>query len=172
MLSESARAGEHALLSRFLDRERHAAVAALAGVPAGLLREPLVLPDVSLLAFIRHLTYLERWWFTYTFAGIGTVLPPGTEPPGGDWRLDPGDTPAAIVRSYRAEWEQSRSSVARASPDHVAVRPAPAGHPVTLRWIYLHMIVETGRHNGQADILRSLIDGATGPPPSAAHSAW
>lgn len=44
----------------------------------------------------------------------------------------------------------------------------PVNHPTTrgntpsLRWALAHMIEETGRHAGHADILRELIDGATG----------
>jgi hypothetical protein len=30
------------------------------------------------------------------------------------------------------------------------------------RWILTHMIEETGRHVGHADILREQLDGATG----------
>jgi hypothetical protein len=33
---------------------------------------------------------------------------------------------------------------------------------VSLRWIYVHMIVEYARHNGHADFLRERIDGTTG----------
>ncbi|MFZ5870809.1 MAG: DUF664 domain-containing protein, partial [Actinomycetota bacterium] len=36
------------------------------------------------------------------------------------------------------------------------------GEPVSLRWIYVHMIEEYARHNGHADLLRERIDGATG----------
>jgi hypothetical protein len=167
MLPEPAMAGEHALLRRFLDQERLAVLHSLAGVPAGLLREPLVVPDGSLLAIVRHLTHLERWWFTYTFAGVDSVFPEGAVGPGGDWRLDPRQTTTEIVRSYRAECARSRRQVERASPDQVAARPAAPGHVVTLRWIYLHVIVETSRHNGHANFMRSLIDGADGPPPCA-----
>jgi hypothetical protein len=39
---------------------------------------------------------------------------------------------------------------------------ASARNPRSLRWIYIHMIEETARHAGQADILREQIDGATG----------
>ena len=36
------------------------------------------------------------------------------------------------------------------------------GNPVSLRWIYVHMIEETSRHVGHADILREQTDGSTG----------
>jgi len=34
--------------------------------------------------------------------------------------------------------------------------------PVTMRWILLHLIEETARHNGHLDVLRELADGARG----------
>ena len=41
--------------------------------------------------------------------------------------------------------------------------PEPdGGRPVSLRWIYLHMIEEYARHNGHADLFRERIDGMTG----------
>ena len=50
---------------------------------------------------------------------------------------------------------------AAASPDDLAVN-APRQEGLTLRWILLHMIEETARHNGHADLIREAIDGETG----------
>ena len=44
----------------------------------------------------------------------------------------------------------------------VSARSDRAGEHFSLRWIVAHMIEETGRHAGHADILRELIDGRTG----------
>jgi hypothetical protein len=45
------------------------------------------------------------------------------------------------------------------------------GDAVSMRWVLIHMLEETARHAGHVDILRELIDGATGDhrpaPPSA-----
>ena len=55
--------------------------------------------------------------------------------------------------------ERSRQITAAASLDDSARNPGRhAG--LTLRWILLHMIEETARHNGHADLLRERIDGA------------
>jgi Protein of unknown function (DUF664) len=35
-------------------------------------------------------------------------------------------------------------------------------HPVSLRWVLVHMIEEYARHNGHADLIRESIDGQTG----------
>jgi Protein of unknown function (DUF664) len=45
-------------------------------------------------------------------------------------------------------------------------RPEPptvaAERPISLRWIYCHMVEETARHNGHLDAMRELIDGVIG----------
>ncbi len=41
-------------------------------------------------------------------------------------------------------------------------RPVRNGRTPSMRWVLVHMIEETGRHAGHADILRELIDGSTG----------
>jgi uncharacterized damage-inducible protein DinB len=67
------------------------------------------------------------------------------------------------VAFYRREWEAS-NEIIRAAPSldvPAAFTSRKDGVP-TLRWIINHMIEETARHAGHADITRELIDGATG----------
>jgi hypothetical protein len=68
--------------------------------------------------------------------------------------------PAGIIAFYREQIARSRTIVADSRLDDVARRPGRK--PYTLRWILIHMIEETARHAGHADILRELTDGATG----------
>ena len=65
---------------------------------------------------------------------------------------------------YRVACERSRAAVEAAdSFDAIAAKAdRRTGGPISLRWIMLHMIEETARHNGHADLLREAIDGATG----------
>ncbi len=42
----------------------------------------------------------------------------------------------------------------------------------TVRWVLLHLIQETARHTGHADIIRQTIDGATAYPLMAAAEDW
>jgi hypothetical protein len=65
-----------------------------------------------------------------------------------------------LVEDYRRTCEQSRQTAAQFTPDN-EVSHRPLGH-LSLRWIYVHMIEETARHVGHADILREQTDGATG----------
>ncbi|MEV7859918.1 DUF664 domain-containing protein [Streptomyces hirsutus] len=52
-----------------------------------------------------------------------------------------------------------RRSLWRLSPLSRLGREGPAP---SMRWVLVHMIEETGRHAGHADILRERIDGSTG----------
>ncbi|MEQ1788273.1 MAG: DUF664 domain-containing protein, partial [Acidimicrobiales bacterium] len=63
-----------------------------------------------------------------------------------------------------AACDRSRAAYAAASSlDQRSVVPdRHVGEPFTLRWILLHMIEETARHNGHVDLLREAIDGLTG----------
>jgi hypothetical protein len=61
---------------------------------------------------------------------------------------------------WLAECEESRSAAASRSLDDTGV--TRSGKPCSLRWIYVHMIEEYARHNGHADLIRELVDGAVG----------
>jgi hypothetical protein len=165
--SDPEAAGERDILAASLDDARHAVVANMTDVPVALLREPLLWPHGSLLAIVKHLTTLERWWFAHTFAGLDMAHPwsAGTSPE--EWRLERSDTAWAVMARYHGACKRSRLIAERAALDQVAARAATPGHPVALRWIMLHMIEETNRHAGHADVLRQLIDGTNGSPPCA-----
>ena len=164
---ESAVAAERAVLVTFLDDARAGVVANLADVPSALLSEPLVSSGASLLGIIKHLAHLERWWFAYTFAGLDVEFPWTDDDPDADWRVERGETARRVLALYDAECQRSRTVVAAATLDDIAARPSRTAHPVALRWVLLHMIAETSRHAGHADLLRQLIDGESSPPPCA-----
>jgi hypothetical protein len=60
---------------------------------------------------------------------------------------------------YQAECGHSRETAAAHGLDDTGLR---RGEPCSLRWIYTHMIEEYARHNGHADLIRELLDGAVG----------
>jgi hypothetical protein len=70
---------------------------------------------------------------------------------------------ARLLAEYRASCEQLRQLVAPLALD-TSSRGTMSWRtePVTLRWVLLHLIEETARHNGHIDILREMADGATG----------
>jgi hypothetical protein len=79
--------------------------------------------------------------------------------------VPPGATGDQGVAAYRPACARS-DEIVRACPDLstvAAIANPGEAHPVSLRRIVTHMIEETARHAGHADIVREQIDGATGP---------
>jgi uncharacterized damage-inducible protein DinB len=117
----------------------------------------------SIASIIRHLWYVEEWWFHECLQGLKPELP---YDPDGDQDQDfvvPDQlTATELVDTYRGVWERANAAIAQMPLETVAKHPKGAERGVTLRWILVHMIEETARHAGHADITRQLIDGRTG----------
>lgn len=147
------------MLSAFLDQQRWDVVNQVAGLSDEEMRRSLVPSGWSLLGLVKHLTEVERWWFQDRYAGRDLDYPWTDEDPDADFRIEPAESTAQVLARYDEAVEESRRIVAGASLDDVAPR---AKRGQTLRWIITHMIEETARHNGHADVVRELIDGRTG----------
>ncbi|HCT81096.1 MAG TPA: DinB family protein [Micromonosporaceae bacterium] len=77
-------------------------------------------PVMTLLGVIKHLTAVEREWFTRV--GGGSDLPSLWEDdPEFDWRIRPEDTPASVVAAYREEWANAEAALAGKTADDRAV---------------------------------------------------
>ena len=118
---------------------------------------------LSLLGIVRHMTYVEWSWFEHVFAATGTPPTFSTDDDVDvDWNdLNPARAMEDIER-FQRQCDVSRRIVAGAeSMDQLAAH-VHGGETMSLRWIMVHMIEEYARHNGHADFLRELIDGAVG----------
>jgi uncharacterized protein DUF664 len=142
---------EKDVLRGFLDQLRAAVAAKADGVPEPQVRTPGVPSGTSLLGLVRHLTHVER----FTFLGERPADWPGT------FRPRPDETVASILAGYRAAVERA-NAVIDACADLTEPVARRTGTAPSMRWALVHMIEETGRHAGHADILRELIDGSTG----------
>ncbi|GAA2149108.1 DinB family protein [Actinomadura napierensis] len=153
----SLNADERTTLLTFLHYLRDAVVAKASGVPEEAARTPGVPSGTSLLGLVKHLTRTELNWFVWAYEGADTPLLDDGEPP------LPGETAADIVAGYRAAAERS-DAIAAACPDldRPGARSLRETPPPSMRWLLVHMIEETARHAGHADILREHLDGSTG----------
>ncbi len=155
-------APEKETLEAFLDYQRATLLCKVDGVSDEDLRRPGTPSGLTLLGLVKHLAYVERSWFRNVFAGEGVAFPWSDQDPDAEWRVEPHETTEQTLALYRDEIVRCREVTRDCSLDASARRPPPWGSGVTLRWIMLHMIEETARHNGHADILREAIDGQTG----------
>ena len=109
----------------------------------------------SIAELLSHLAWVERWWFDHVFAG-------GSDDPSAhpQWPgfAAAGDQPISdLITSYWAAWRRSDEVLVGGDLEDVV---STDHGPTSLRWIVVHMIEETARHAGHADITRQLIDGS------------
>ena len=142
-------AGERATLLGLLQFQRESLVRKVADVPAQAATHSPLGSGTSLLWLVKHLTEAELSWFLVRFAGEEIDLP--------DQDAPPGDTIVAAVAAYRQAWARVAPVIEQADLD-TNCRHVEAN----LRWVLGHMLEETARHAGHADILRELLDGQTG----------
>jgi hypothetical protein len=142
-------------LHALLQYTRESLVRKVEGVSDDDARRPFVPSDTTLLWLLKHVRMAELLWVCERFAHDGTVVPSD--------RVDVADTVAGAVAAYRATWAVTDAVVLGADPlDAVCRGPGAGDPPVNLRWVLAHLLEETARHAGHADILRELLDGSTG----------
>jgi len=146
------------MLSAFLDRYRETMIWKLQGLSKEQASRRLVPSDTTLLGVVKHLAYVERYWF-HDFKGDPISFPWNEGEPEREFVIEREDTVESITALYEGEIARSREIVEQSSLDDLS---KPAKEPLSLRWIMIHMIEETARHAGHADILRELTDGAIG----------
>lgn len=151
---------ERELLINFLDLYRETILLKVSGLSEEQLRRRLVPSATTLLGIVKHLGYVERSWFRMRLNGEDLPVPWTEQDPDADFRVEPDETAESVVAFYREQIEHARAIVAKAQLDDRV--KGKAKQPYTLRWILIHMIEETARHAGHADILREQTDGATG----------
>jgi hypothetical protein len=155
-------ADERLRLDSWLDFQRATLLCKCAGLTAAqLARRPVATSELSLLGLIRHMAANERIWFRIRFArsGVEDLYDEPGYPGGAEFALAAAGGAEADFSTYLAEIAQSRLVVAGRPLDETF---GDATVTVDLRWLYAHMIDEYTRHNGHADLIRELVDGATG----------
>jgi uncharacterized damage-inducible protein DinB len=160
-------ADERTTLVEFLEFHRETVLQKVAGLTHEQLNRSLLPSGTTMAGLLKHLAGVEDSWFTDRLLGLGEPEPfasaPFDEDPDWEFHSAVNDTREYLVELYEAACERSRSAVAQ-TPDlgTLMVKPSRDGTHFSLRWILVHMIEETARHNGHLDLLRELTDGATG----------
>jgi uncharacterized protein DUF664 len=154
-------------LRTYLQRGREALLWKLDGLSEYDVRRPLVPTGTNLLGVVKHVASVEFGYFGDTFdRPSGEPLPwfdDGAEPNADMWATA-DESRGQIAALYHRAWAHSDATIDALALDavgHVPWWPAERSE-VTLHRILVHMIAETHRHAGHADIVRELVDGAAG----------
>ena len=147
-------AGERETLQALIQYQRDSFVRKVAGVDEGRARQPSVGSGTTLLWLTKHMAHAEALWVIRRFAGLDFDLP--------EESIGPADTIDAAVATYKENWGPVDAVIAAASSLNEVCRDVGDEAPVNLRWVLMHLLEETARLAGHADILRESIDGSTG----------
>lgn len=164
--------GEEMTLLDFLEFQRATFEWKCRGLSTDQLRTGLSPTSMTLAGMLKHLAYVEDYWFTGVVAGRGPQQPWAAV----DWTSDPD-------WEWRTAWDETGYNLRALWADRVmrsrtvvdeqrglgGALPLGKTHlawdgrrRVSLRWVLTHMIEEYARHNGHADLIREAIDGQKG----------
>jgi uncharacterized damage-inducible protein DinB len=160
--------GAKADLQRYLQSARDALLWKLEGLSEYDVRRPMTPTGTNLLGLVKHLAYVELGYFGETFGR--------PEPDATAWIEDDGSNPNwdmwatadesrdQVVGLYRRAWATADATVGALALDAPGRVPWWDGDraSVTLHRVLVHVIAETNRHAGHADVVRELVDGAAG----------
>ena len=154
---------EKSEIADVLDTYRGFAVWKLEGLSREDAVRPMVSSGTSLLGIVKHLVYVERYWFQAIISGHDIEAPWSDEDPDADFRIEDDESIADIIGMYETECAASRFVFD--GLDSLDAEYLRRDTMLSAREILLHMIEEIARHVGHQDILRELIDGTTGVAP-------
>ena len=169
-------ADEREGLTAYLEQQRHVLRIAAYGLTDDQARATPTAGSLSVGGLIKHCASTEEGWIS-TVRGEPQTVDYGAY--AANFRLADGETIEDVFARYDRVAERTEKTVTEIGDlDHTI----PIDHAVpwnrrdmdhwTLRWVLLHLIQETARHAGHADIIRESIDGATAYPLLAAAEGW
>lgn len=163
---------EVGMLRGFLDHYRATIRMQASGLTDAQLDQTLPPSDLTLGGMLKHLAFVEDYWFSYNLRAHEPAPPwdaaPWDDDPDWDWHSAAGAPHAeldALLADAIARSDDHLEAVlaADAELDRPVARPREPGkgETATVRWVLVHMVEEYCRHAGHADLIRQSIDGAT-----------
>lgn len=168
-------ADERTGLLAYLAQQRYVLRVAAYGLTDEQARETPTRSALSIGGLIKHVAATERSWIDLVLQRSSS----SEDDYHANFQLGPHETLASVLELYD-EVAADTERVIAAIPDLGEAVPVPKGVPWfpsdveawSVRWVLLHLIEETARHAGHADILRECLDGATAMPLLAAVEGW
>jgi Protein of unknown function (DUF664) len=169
---------ERTALLSYLSQQRDGILYATHGLTDAQAMDRPSVSELSLGGLVKHAALVEQAWIRFLQDGAMSVFMPEYDWEDG-FRLVAGESLADVV-SFSADVARTTEKVITDLPDLGApltptgpgVPWIPAGLVWCPRWILLHLIEETARHAGHADIVRESLDGATCWTLMAAAEGW
>ena len=169
---------EREVLLAFLGQQRDALRYAAHGLDEDQAQARSTVSELCLGGLMKHAALVERAWTTFLVTGDTGVFDPQDDWSDG-FRLVDGETLVDVIALCDEVARETQKIVADV-PDLGAALPAttdvvpwiPSGVVWTPRWVLLHLIEETARHAGHADIIREAVDGGTCWKLMAAAEGW
>jgi hypothetical protein len=143
---------DRAVLLGLLQYQRDSFVRKVSGVDSVVASSSPVASGNSLLWLANHMADAESTWVLQRFASRPVSV----------HDADHARTMEEAVARYRRVWNAVDAVVAAARTLDAPCPDFDGGPEINLRWILAHLLEETARHAGHADILRELLDGAVG----------
>jgi Protein of unknown function (DUF664) len=169
---------EHDLLLGYVTQQREVLHLTAYGLTDEQARTPAAVPSpLTVGGLIKHVAGVERNWIDMMLERERPASAEDDYVRG--FTMGPDETLAEVLADARGVGEETER-VVRAIPDLGQRVPVPKGVPWypddldawSVRWVLMHLVSETARHAGHADIVREAIDGATAFPLMAAAEGW
>jgi len=166
-------------LTAYLAHQRHMVRVAAHGLSDEQARLAPTAGTLSIGGLVKHLAQVERSWMDTVLQRRRPPMEQAVETYMDGFRLGPDETLAGALDDYEASARETDAIIAGID-DLAQPVPVPRDAPWfprdveswSVRWVLLHLIEETARHAGHADIVRESIDGATAIPLIAAVEGW
>ena len=133
-------------------------------------RRPMTPTGTNLLGLVKHLSGVEMLYFGFVF-DRPVADPPGwfgeQMEPNADMWTTTDEARTEMLHTYRQACAHADETIAALDLDTVGFVPWLSDGRMTLHRVLVHVLAETERHAGHADIVRELIDGAVGRAPQA-----
>jgi uncharacterized damage-inducible protein DinB len=162
----AAETDERDALLGFVAAQRGALRRAVSGLTDEQAGSRPTVSELSVIGLVKHVAEMESNWIRVILAGRPSLQTRAEENWGDSFRLVDGETVESVLAFYDRVEAETAETVA-ALPDLGVTVPLPkapwfpVGARRSARWIMMHLVEETARHAGHADILRESIDGAT-----------
>ena len=157
---------EKSTLHRYLRAERASLLSKLDGLDEYDVRRPMTPTGTNLLGLVKHVASIEIGYLGDTFGRPADIALPwfaDGAPVNADMWATADESRAQIVDLHRRAAAHADATIEALPLGAVGTVPWWGdSSAVTLHRILVHMIAETARHAGHADIVRELLDGAVG----------